>query len=198
MSRPKTEERELDMRQLYRKCGIGIAICTMALSLIGTPGPVGAQPPMERLGNKKQHFELLRMWRLIDELEIDEEQAMKVFPAFRRHHSERDSLSKRNRELLAVLSRQLKEEAADSDLQTTIGKVRDVRADIAEQQLLFEKDLSELLSTQQQARLLLFESTFRTDLVDIVRRVRGTDAEGPPGMEGRPERGGGRGRLWGQ
>jgi len=70
---------------------------------------------------------------------------------------------------------------------------------MAEELLLFEEDLSELLTTQQKARLLLFESTFRTDLVDIVRRVRGTDADGGPGMEGRPERGGGgRGRLWGQ
>jgi G:T/U-mismatch repair DNA glycosylase len=170
----------------------------MALSWIGAPDPVVAQPSIERLGNKKQHFELLRMWRLIDELEIDEEQAMKVFPAFRRHHVERDSLSKRNRALLAVISRQLKEEAPESDLQVSIRKVRDLRAAMAKQQQLMAEDLSELLTTQQQARLLLFESTFRTDLVDIVRRVRGTDAEGPPGMEGRPERGGGRGRLWGQ
>lgn len=187
------------MKLRHRKWDIGIVILTMALNWVGAPDPVQAQPSLERLGNKKQQFKLLRMWRLVDELEIDEEQAMKVFPAFRRHHAERDSLSKRNRALLAVISRQLKEEASESDLHASIQKVRGIRASMAEEQLLFEEDLSELLTTQQQARLLLLESTFRTDLVDIVRRVRGTDADGPPGMEGRPERGGGgRGRLWGQ
>jgi hypothetical protein len=58
--------------------------------------------------------------------------------------------------------------------------------------------------------LLLFDSTFRTDLMEVVRRMRGAGFDGRPGREavpghgdvmgrgGMPGRGGGRSKLWSQ
>jgi hypothetical protein len=147
---------------------------------------------------RKQHLELLRMWRLVDELEIDEEQATRVFPAFRRQRVHTDSLEQRRRALLSVITRQLKEQAEDDELNSTMGKVRAIEDVIAQSQKAFDKKLDKLLMPRQRARLLLFDSTFRTDLVDIVRRMRGGSMEGYPRSEGMPGRGGGRGKLRGQ
>ena len=50
--------------------------------------------------------------------------------------------------------------------------LRAVRTQIDEEKARFEGRLEDLLTTRQQARLLLFDSSFRSDLVDIVRRMR--------------------------
>lgn len=150
--------------------------------------PVLAQPEMfAKGGERAQHMELLRMWRLVDALEIDEEQAMRVFPAFREHRATVDSLQKTSRSLQAALKKQLEGDVEDDELEAAMQSLRKVRAQIDAEKESFETRLSGLLTTRQQAQLLLFDTDFRNDLVNIVRRIRGGGA-----MEG-SSRGRGRG-----
>lgn len=180
----------------YRQWTLNFVTSMVVMAWIGQPLAAVAQPPqLERMGDRPKHFAMLRMWRLVDELEIDEDQAMRVFPAFRRQRVQQDSLEKQRRDLLAVVTRQLREEADDDALQASIRNVRTAEEAIELSQAAFDKELAKLLTTRQQARLLLFDATFRTDLVDIVRRMRGA-GEGP-GSEGMSGPGGGRGRLRG-
>ena len=69
----------------YRRWTLGVLTWMLALAW-GLPQAADAQPTMFETmsGKKREHLELLRMWRLVDKLEIDEEQAMSVFPAFHR------------------------------------------------------------------------------------------------------------------
>ncbi|MDA0334212.1 MAG: hypothetical protein O2782_03505 [bacterium] len=147
-------------------------------------------------GDRQKHFEMLRMWRLIDELEIDEEQAIKVFPVYGRQRAHLDALEQNRRMVLAEVTQQLREDAEDDDLRVSIRKVRAAEEAIATSQEDFAKELASLLTVRQQARLLLFDANFRTDLVDIVRRMRnGGDV---PLTEGVTRPGGGRGKPWEQ
>ena len=68
----------------YRRWRLGVLIWMLSVAWAGQPQVAEGQPTMlERMsGKKREHLELLRMWRLVDKLEIDEEQAMTVFPAF--------------------------------------------------------------------------------------------------------------------
>lgn len=190
----------------YRRWTLGCLTWMLAVAWAGQPQVAEGQPTMlERMsGKKREHLELLRMWRLVDKLEIDEEQATKVFPAFRRQRTQRDTLEQRRRSLLALVTRQLQEEVGDDDLLTSIHKVHAAQEDIDRSEAAFEKELAKLLTTRQQARLLLFDSTFRTDLMEIVRRMRGAGGDGYPGREGlpgrggMPGRGGGRSKPWSQ
>ena len=108
----------------YLRWTLGVLTWTLALAW-GLPQVADAQPTMSETmsGKKREHLELLRMWRLVDKLEIDEEQAMSVFPAFHRQRTERETLEKRRRSLLAVVTRQLKEEVADDDLLASISEL---------------------------------------------------------------------------
>jgi len=156
--------------------------CLAVLAGIGQPLAAAAQPSrLERMGDRQKNFAMLRMWRLVDELEIDEDQAMRVFPAFRRQRVQHDSLEKHHRQLLDVVTMQLDEEVNDDALQVSIRNVRAAEEAIELSRSAFDQELAKLLTTRQQARLLLFDSTFRTDLADIVRRMRGAGGRGPAG-----------------
>jgi hypothetical protein len=98
-----------------------IAICSVALGAAGTQ----AQMPNRQSGFPSQEqFELVRMWKLVETLEIDEGQAAKVFPAFSRHSRQRRALQADHGELLKGLGKSLQDGADDADLLEAIGKIR--------------------------------------------------------------------------
>lgn len=150
------------------------AVVLAAVGAIAQP-QVGTAPRRERL-------ELLRMWRLVEELGIDEQQAEKVFPVLRRHRVAHEALAARHRELLASLRQQLDSGAGDDVLLASIDQIQVSAKELREHEASLPGELAGSLSTAQQARLLLFDQSFRTDLRDIVRRMRFGGQE-PPGDE---------------
>lgn len=155
--------------------------------------PALAQPPWAEAGeNRKEHFELLRMWRLVDELAIDEQQAERVFPVFRRHRVQRDSLAMVRIRALTRLRKQLEGDADEAELSALILQARAAAVELRQAEEGFAAELTTVLSTRQQAQLLLFDSSFRSDLQDVVRRMRGGGRQAPEGPERGPTRGAGR------
>jgi Spy/CpxP family protein refolding chaperone len=149
--------------------------------------PATAQPPFARGGAERpEHVEMLRMWRLVDELEISEAQAVRVFPAFRAHRAEMDSLSQKRRVLQSALAEQLEAGADDDELLASMATLSAVDDEVEALKARFRTDLGELLTVRQRAKLLLFDATFRSDLMDVVRRLRDVGRGGPPGAPGRP------------
>lgn len=141
-----------------------------------------AQPPrLAGMEDRRQQFELLRMWRLVDELGIDEQQAERVFPVFRRHRASRDSLTQARHQVLARLRQQLDTQADEEALTASIEQARAAEAEEQRAEQAFAEELSTLLSTRQQAQLLLFDATFRSELQDVVRRMRGGRRAGDGG-----------------
>jgi Spy/CpxP family protein refolding chaperone len=132
-----------------------------------SPGREGFQKP------GREQMEMVRMWRLVNTLEVDEDQAMKVFPAFSLHHRERELLAKRRSDLRKGLQQQLAEEGNDEALLSLMAKIHKVEGEISTLAQEFDKDLEDILTPRQRARLMLFEDDFRNQLQDTVRRMRG-------------------------
>lgn len=164
---------------------IAVALCWTLGGAASAQRPPGLQPP------SNEHIAMVRMWRLVSALEIDETQAMKVFPAFSQHQRARDELVSRRRELRVSLRQQLANKDSDEELLAQMARIRTVDGEITTLERDFEKRLSNVLTAPQQARLILFEDTFRTDLQDMVRRMRGV-GEREPGTDGASR------RRWGE
>ena len=151
----------------------GVSLCMLNQTSWANPAGTSA--------GARDHLELVRMWKLVEALDIDEEQAARVFPAFSRHRAAQLALQdKRTGQLRALRQLLAGEDTDDDDLLEAIGKVRRVEDEERQLEKAFQDQLDGLLTARQQVRLLLFEGTFRTDLRDIVRRMR--VGEGPPGM----------------
>ena len=152
---------------------------------MSSPGRGGFQKP------GREQMEMVRMWRLVNTLQVDEDQAMKVFPAFSRHHREREVLAKRRNDLRKGLEQQLAAEGSDEALLSQMAKIHTVEGEISTLAQDFDKDLEDILTPRQRARLMLFEDNFRNELRDTVRRMRSmrsgnrVDSERPmvPGRE---------------
>ena len=169
------------MKRIWTHARLAAALL---LGLAITPLPGDAQPSWGGgpPGPAREHLELLRMWRLIDHLGLDEAQAAKVFPVFRRQREARESLTAERRQVLASLKQKLDEGASDGELREAIAQARQMETRLREAEAASEKELADLLSVEQQARLLLFDATFRADLREMVRSMRGAG----PGREAHP------------
>ena len=148
-----------------------IALLLMHSALVAQPNPRGGPPSQERL-------ELIRLWRLIDELEITQEQSLKLFPVWSKHQRTiRDELESRRiveEELEKLLER---ETVPDSELLGKIDALRAFGRRESELTTTFHKQLEDVLSVRQQAQFALFERRFRRDLRGIVKQFRDLDGD---------------------
>lgn len=153
-------------------------MASLAVAVVLAAAGALAQPQVGT-GPRRERLELLRMWRLVEELGIDEQQAAKVFPVLRRHRVAHEELEARHRELLASLRQQLDTGAGDDVLLASIQRVQASVKELREHEASLPGELAGTLSAAQQARLLLFDQSFRTDLRDMVRRMRFGGEESP-------------------
>ena len=136
-----------------------------------------------------QRMELLRLWRLVDELKIDEAQAEKLFPVWSRHRRQRQELQAERKRMAAELRDLLDgDDVDDGALEKRIGEIRDLDKKRGELETTMNSELAKLLSVRQQARFLLFNQQFRGDLKEIIQGLhdRSSGRRGAP--SGRGER----------
>ncbi len=171
-------------RQASRRMGLVLGLGLLLLSIAA----IAQEPPLPpaHAGRfqmpQREQMEMVRMFRLVHTLGIDESQATKVFPAFSQHLKKKESLERQRQDLRLELQKQLAEEgAADQNLLKQMAKIRRVESEITNLELAFQQRLETLLSPRQQAQLMLFEDSFRQDLQDTVRRMRGLNGRSQGG-----------------
>ena len=166
-----------------------------AIGLLVSMAAHGQDPPPARAaGISGERLEMLKLWRIIDELEIEAEQAAELFPYWSKHQRDQRLLAEERREATRALHHLLiGEDTSDGDLEKQIDEIRTIDKRLQQQERGFQDGLRQYLSVRQPARLIVFEQRFRGDLRDMVRGFRGMRR----GWDGHPQGPGG-GGGWGR
>lgn len=145
--------------------------------------PRSARPKGPQKGHPGQRLEMMKMWRLTEELNLSEEQASKFFPRYNALEKEIMDISKQQKELLKGLRERAKsdQEISQSELDEITKKVSDLEQQKIQKKQQFFEDLDDFLSTDQRAHYLGFELRFKEDL----RKGMRDRMKGPPGGKGR-------------
>lgn len=101
------------------------------------------------------------MWRLIEALNLSEEQATRVFPTVNRFQTERQPLRREKRELLWRLRDALYDRASEEEISAVVGKLDANLADLCELRMKQWSELREVLTPEQQAKSMLFREEAR-------------------------------------
>lgn len=162
-----------------RRCG---ALAAVAAVLVSS-GLAAAQRPAgpERA---ERVLEALLVWRLVDELELSDEQVCRVLPALRALKHARLAFGQRRAELHREIRALLRERPVDRE--RVEAKVRELQAAQREFQQRRGEALERIraaLTPEQRARFALIQDTFEREtlslLGDLERFVR--EGTGPPG-----------------
>ena len=121
----------------------------------------------------RDNISTLYMLRMVQVLDLTEEQTAKIFPKVNRVEKEKREINRRIGQLIrnirAILMRQ---DANEEELARMVREIRDLRGQVKGLEEELEEFLSENLSVIQQAKHLIFVQDFLRDLREKLDKAR--------------------------
>ena len=138
--------------------------------------PLGGPP-----GRASERIEQWKKIRLIEMLEMNEDVSVRFFARMNEHEKQKRELLKERDATLDRLERLLRVDASNAEFEKAFAEMADMDERIAAGEKEFFSGLSDILSIQQRAKMILFERRFGVELREAMkeqfRRRRATPAE---------------------
>ncbi len=161
------------MKTLANVAALVVLVNVVAFAQPG-PGPGPGDRGWERV-------EQLRKVRLIEMLDLNEDQSVRFFARFKEHESARKELMNQRNEALDKIERLVRNRADSTEYMAVFAEVQGIDAKILAGRKQFFDSLGDILSIEQRGKLLLFERRFERELRDAFReaqrRRHGTDQQ---------------------
>jgi Spy/CpxP family protein refolding chaperone len=154
---------EQDMNQT-RFSAIALLTFCAGLAVAQPSMPPPDQRPMERI-------ERLRKVRLIEMLDLKEDQSVRFFARMNEHDKVRKELKRQKGEVLDRIERLVRNHAEDQEFEKEYPAVRSIDAKLAEENWNFFDTLKDILTPEQRGKFLLFERHFEVELRDAMREA---------------------------
>lgn len=190
--------------------GVRLAVMAAVLILAGAtvhaqqgPGQTGGQyrnepgydnaqgrggPDAKKREEVRKKVETVRMWRLTEELKLDEKTSARLASFLSALDEKRRGLMHERMETMGDLRALLKTEKPDEKkLKTDLGKLEKTRREMMELEAKEISGVKDILSVEQQARYVIFQQEFRRELRGMIAGARG-GGQGMRGPGSGPER----------
>lgn len=136
--------------------------------------PALAQPQRPRRDARSERIiEAMLIWRLVDELNLTDQQIARIFPRIKALKEVRIELGIRKvilqRELRALLGQQPRDEDA---VRAKIAELDQLRQRVEQQRQRILREIHAALTVEQQARFALIQETFEAETIRTLEEVR--------------------------
>ena len=131
-----------------------------------------AQPEYSNRRPQLERIERFKKMRLVEMLELKEEQSVRFFARYNEFENARRELTRQKDESLDKIERLVRNKAEAKEFEKLFDEVESFNRKIGDEKLKFFKGLSDLLTIEQRAKLLLFERRFESELREAVREVQ--------------------------
>jgi len=135
--------------------------------------PAMAQPPLGDPGEKPiERLERLRNLRLVEMLDLKEDESVRFFSRLKDHDQARHELRKQRNDVLDIIERLVRNHAHEEEYEEPFAQAAAIDQKIAEENRTFFAGLKDILTTEQRAKFLLFERRFEGELREAIREAR--------------------------
>jgi Spy/CpxP family protein refolding chaperone len=170
----KVQEKKARSYKMRKICMVILA--TTVSLIMAIPAISGEKRPVRADKEKRQEIrkkmDLLRNWRLMDELELDEEQAIRFFNALKgsdeREHQLMDEGLADVKKLRDALGN---EKIDEKEIQALLNKMNTNMNAMHELRNQRFSAIKSILTIKQQAKFVLFEMNFRKDMVGLAGKA---------------------------
>jgi hypothetical protein len=168
-----TQKQEKMVMKVFRRVSIMILFSLIFLPLEGV---LAQGPPMhgEEREKIRENIETLRMWRLLETLELTSEQSTKFLPALKEFQDAKKSFADKRGKLMNELEAALESEKNnEKKIKDALMGLETARREFQNELERFSERKKEILSLKQQAKYFLFEEKFEKRLRETIHRMRG-------------------------
>ena len=147
-----------------------LLLVSLAIAILGQW--VQAQPfgpderrPFERI----EHFKKVR---LIEMLDMKEEQSVRFFARLNEHDNAKRDLMKEKMDILDKIERLVRNHAEEKEFERLFPEVTVLNEKLSQEDQKFFNSLSDVLSAEQRGKYLLFERQFERELREAMRDIQ--------------------------
>jgi Spy/CpxP family protein refolding chaperone len=182
---------------MKKRIAVTMVFCLLATGTVVTGSRAYAQFPEDEPSSAKREqirkrIETLRMWKLTEELDLDEKTSAKLFPVISKYDKERAKLQHTIRQDMRELRRSLQSDK-DADYQGMLDRLEKNHREMQRIEDDEMKELKTILTAKQQAQYLLFNMKFKREIRRMIDDSRGKRRHGKKGDRkydrDRPDRG---------
>jgi len=152
-----------------------LRLCTLACSLLLPPMLIaqsGHQPESQSTDRPYDRIENLRKVRLVEVLELKEDQSVRFLARMNEHDNARRNLMKERGDALDRLERLVRNKSEDSEYMKGFAEIAAIDDTLAMERKSFFSGLSDILTPTQQAKMLIFERRFAKELREAMREAQ--------------------------
>jgi Spy/CpxP family protein refolding chaperone len=143
----------------------------------------------------REVVEAYRIWKLTEALDLSEEQMFRFFAQLRAIEEADEGFKRDERRALRGIAELLgKDDVDEGDFEKALAKYERIRTDRFEEMTRLRREAASMLSARQRCQYVVFEERFRSELREMISRVREMREAGrmeDRGRFGEPRDGGG-------
>ncbi|NOY05780.1 MAG: hypothetical protein GXO82_03975 [Chlorobi bacterium] len=144
------------------------SISPVAVLVLVIIAPVLSQPRFDNPDVRKR-IEEIRRFKLIDYLDLEEEQAVRFVTREKDFSKEEKRREEKRNKVIMQLKKAVEEGVSEDELRSLIDQYVALGREMAEARLAYFRSLGDLLTVEQQAKYLLFERKFKDEIRNIIR-----------------------------
>jgi Spy/CpxP family protein refolding chaperone len=138
-----------------------------------------SQPANSRRDDAIHRLEMVRLYRLVELLELNSEESARLFPVIQKYDQQFREIMEQKEQAYAKLNELVKQtSAADSDINRTVDEVLNLEQKAMKIRESEYRELRKQLTADQTAKFLLFEKRFQVELQRLLNDVRNQRAQG--------------------
>jgi Spy/CpxP family protein refolding chaperone len=163
-------------------------------TMVNNPTPPGRGPALseEKRDEIRKKVEAIRIWKLTEELKLDANASAKLASLLSSMDQKRKETMREYMNTMRTLRVYLKSAKPDeAKIKPTLEKLENKHREMQEIRELELKNVRELLTIEQQARFLIFQQKFQSEMRSMIAGARGggpgkggMGPDGGPGMKG--------------
>jgi hypothetical protein len=116
--------------------------------------------------------EIIRIWKLVDELGLQEEQLIKVLPRFKELNDIRSKYYNLRKSTSDELQKLLEASSTDEKIKAVLTKSKNTETDLRQKEQQLENELNSILTIKQQAKFVVFQDSFHRDMRRLIGNLK--------------------------
>lgn len=146
--------------------------------LVEAPEVPGFKTPPESFlqysrGRNNSKSRLMIIYRLVDQLDLDEDTATRFFPIYLTYINSRDKLLTEHRELIHRVAEDADDESVSiKELKKNVAKLKEYEKSIEKERETFYEKAEKVLGERQYIKLIVFNDKLKEDLIARFRSQR--------------------------
>jgi hypothetical protein len=152
------------MNALIRRAGLMLLV----FAAVSKPGVAQENPPPGQ-GRALERVEQFKKIRLMEVLNLDEQNSIKFFGRYNKYQGLLRDLRKKQAQALGRVQALRKSNAAESEYGKMVDELLALESQINEAKSKYVEELKPVLTSKQLVEYLVFEARFQQNLRDLVR-----------------------------